>query len=48
MPHIESCMRYATISVDCPHDALVCSSCLSLDGINLLGNTIRLCFTNVA
>ena len=23
MPHIESRMRYATISVDCPHDASV-------------------------
>ena len=42
------CMRYATISVDCPHDASVRSSRLPWDGINLLGNTIRVCSTNLA
>ena len=42
MPHVESCMRYATNSDNCPHDASVCSSRLPLDGINLLGNTFRL------
>ena len=40
MPHVERRMRNATNSVNCPHDALVCSSRLPLDGINLLVNTI--------
>ena len=48
MPHIESRMRNANNSVDCPHDASVCSSRLPWDGINLLGKTFRLWFANVA
>ena len=43
--HIESPMRYATNFVECPHDASVSSSRLPWDGINLLGNALRLCFT---
>ena len=48
MPHVESRMRNATNSDDCPHNASVCFSRLPWDGINLLGNTIRLWLTNVA
>ena len=49
MSHVESRMQNATNSVDCPHDASVCSSRLPWDGINLLGNTfLLLWFTDVA
>ena len=37
--HVESRMRNATNSDDCPHEASVFSR-LPWDGINLLGNTI--------
>ena len=43
---VESRMRNATNYDDWPHDASVCSSRLSLDGINLLGKTFRLVFIN--
>ena len=48
MPPIENRMRYATISVDYPHDASVSSCCLSWDVINLLGNAFRLWLTTFA
>ena len=52
MPHVESRMRNATHSDDCPHDASVCFNRLPLHRINLLANTFRLhniiWFTNVA
>ena len=34
MPHVESHMRNATHSDDCPHDASVCSNRLPLIGWN--------------
>ena len=46
MPHVESRMWNETHSDDCPHDASAFSR-LPLDGINLLGKTFRLWFTNV-